>query len=132
MQQITIQSRSFRPRERYEAKAFKSNPMQPVMISDLLRELPISLGVANKIGCRGQQTLPTRKEIRATIINRKRRLVARCLDRQASLNLAEVCRFTGFSFSTVKRINAQMVTYSGFEAFQYPNAKSEEQLIQLD
>ena len=64
-------------------------------------------------------------------VNRKRRLIASCLDRQVRLNLKDACRFTGCSFAMVKRVYHDLLYQSKPQEFEYPNLKCQEEIKRL-
>ena len=64
-------------------------------------------------------------------VNRRRQLVATCLQQQSRRNLAAVCRFTGCSFELVKRVASDLDFSGQVSEFHYPNKKTAEQMQQL-
>ena len=65
-------------------------------------------------------------------VNKKRALIAACLERQTTLNYAECCRFTGCCYSTVKRVHSDLLFNGNPTQFVYPNKKQPEELAALD
>ena len=65
-------------------------------------------------------------------VNKKRELVAAILRRQPQLNLAEAARFSGCSFSTVKRVHQDLLFQDTHSQYQYPNQKSQEDLSRFE
>lgn len=65
-------------------------------------------------------------------INRKRRLIAQVLRRQARLNLAEVCRVTGCCFSTAKRLHRDLGFQGEPAEYTYNNCKTAEETAKVE
>ena len=65
-------------------------------------------------------------------INKKRELIAAILRRQSQLNLSEAARFSGCSFSTVKKVHRDLLYQDTPSQYHYPNLKSQEVLTQLE
>jgi hypothetical protein len=65
-------------------------------------------------------------------VNRKRRLVASCLLAQPHRNLAEVCSYTGCSFSLVKKVADDLDFQGEVSTYTYSNKKTDTQLAQLN
>ena len=64
-------------------------------------------------------------------INKRRQFVAQCLQQQPQRNLAEVCHFTGCSYSLVKRVADDLAFKGEVSTYFYPNQKSPSDLAKL-
>ena len=53
------------------------------------------------------------------------------IERQANLNLREICRFTGCSFAMVKNVHIDLLHRRGWQQFEYPNIKQESEVTGL-
>ena len=133
LEEILFMKREFSFETKFSWTRFKSKKSLDVdavedMIKDKLKELVRKKEEASK---KVDQESKTERLTWEQQINQKRRLVADCLLQQAQRNLAEVCRFTGCSYSLVKRVADDLAFDGQVSVYHYPNIKTTEQLKQL-
>ena len=110
------------PAKPFKSKIAVSNQDIDCMLEEKLAELNL---LKEKV--RFETVVPSKKKETCwrDNVNRKRRLIASCIERQADLNLREICRFTGYSFAMVKNVRSDLLHRRGWQQFEYPNIKQE-------
>jgi len=131
---IDFSKREYQVIEKYKWKQFKSDRVLDV---DSVQEL-LQNKLADLVKLKDQQASKKKKDDSSVQhitweqeVNRRRKWVATLLQQQSERNLSAVCKFTGCSFSLVKRVANDLDFCGEVSIFHYPNQKSEKQLNEL-
>ena len=129
----TFEKRHLNITKNYEIKRFKSDTTVDIEVIESMLEdkLKFLEGLKGK-----NHDTSFNKTSRANrylaSINEKRKLIQDCLSRQATLNLKEVCRFTGCCYSTVKKVYEDMKWKGQAELHCFPHQKCSSQVEELE
>ena len=133
LEEITFTKREYYLEDKFSWKPFKSDRKMNVdSIQELLegkeRELLKKKEEGVKILKKKCQHKPLTWEEK---MNERRKRVETCILNQDQKNLAEVCRFTGCSFSMVKRVDDDLAFKGEASTYFYPNLKQPLELNKL-
>ena len=122
-------------------KVMESLPIKPFKSKTAVRNEDIDCMLEKKLAelnllkeqARFETMVPSRRKEACwrDKVNRKRRLIASCINRQANLNLREICRYTGSSFAMVKNVHLDLLHRRQWQQFEYPNRKHQSEVTEL-
>lgn len=132
-----FESKHFTVRSDFRAQVFRSNSAMTtdqilLVLDNLLREQRrLKLEAKTRAKTERCMLKPKRKRRPASkkpkwheMVDKKRQLIASVLRRHPNPSLAEVCRFTGCAYSTVKKVLLDLEYQGTPSPFKYQNLKS--------
>ena len=134
-EEVTFKERTYTEVRRFKWKPFNSKKKMDIdLVEDILNDKAKELKTLKDLQKKEKEEKNTEPRVRLTWkedVNRKRLLVATCLEEQTVRNLAEVRRFTGCSYELIRKVADDLDFCGRPTEYKYPTEKTPEQLALL-